>query len=97
MVRVNFTLSLVHALSLAGLYDPSLHRDMNRYGCSRTVTEEAAKKNECASVKPLVLTPGQKHDVVYTYDVTFVPSDTVWATRWDTYLAQNDPKIHYFK
>jgi hypothetical protein len=24
------------------------------------------------------------------------PSDTVWATRWDTYLNVSDPSIHWF-
>lgn len=34
--------------------------------------------------------------VVFTYDVTFVPSDIKWASRWDTYLLMNDDQIHWF-
>ncbi|ORY95586.1 hypothetical protein BCR43DRAFT_515700 [Syncephalastrum racemosum] len=34
--------------------------------------------------------------VVYTYSVNWVPSSTVWATRWDNYLHILDPSIHWF-
>ncbi|KAI9318521.1 hypothetical protein BX666DRAFT_2152905 [Dichotomocladium elegans] len=37
-----------------------------------------------------------KQKVVYAYDVTWVPSDTAWATRWDMYLHILDPSIHWF-
>jgi transmembrane 9 superfamily protein 2/4 len=34
--------------------------------------------------------------VTWTYSVTWVPSPTAWATRWDKYLHVYDPKIHWF-
>ncbi|WOL09070.1 transmembrane 9 superfamily member 7-like [Canna indica] len=34
--------------------------------------------------------------VVFSYDVTFQPSDIKWASRWDTYLLMNDDQIHWF-
>ncbi|KAH7681959.1 transmembrane 9 superfamily member 2/4 protein [Dioscorea alata] len=35
-------------------------------------------------------------DVVFTYDVSFEPSQIKWASRWDTYLLMNDDQIHWF-
>ncbi|XAR53440.1 hypothetical protein NMG60_11021992 [Bertholletia excelsa] len=35
-------------------------------------------------------------EVVFTYDVSFEPSDVKWASRWDTYLLMNDNQIHWF-
>ncbi|KAG1138798.1 hypothetical protein G6F37_003227 [Rhizopus arrhizus] len=37
-----------------------------------------------------------KSKVIYTYSVTWTPSDTAWATRWDGYLHVLDPSIHWF-
>ncbi|OAY85497.1 transmembrane 9 superfamily member 7-like [Ananas comosus] len=34
--------------------------------------------------------------IVFTYDVTFQPSEIKWASRWDTYLLMNDDQIHWF-
>ncbi|KAJ0959704.1 hypothetical protein J5N97_000631 [Dioscorea zingiberensis] len=34
--------------------------------------------------------------VVFSYDVTFQPSEIKWASRWDTYLLMNDDQIHWF-
>uniref|UniRef100_A0A6V7QQ63 Transmembrane 9 superfamily member n=1 Tax=Ananas comosus var. bracteatus TaxID=296719 RepID=A0A6V7QQ63_ANACO len=34
--------------------------------------------------------------IVFTYDVSFQPSDIKWASRWDTYLLMNDEQIHWF-
>ncbi|XP_020251267.1 transmembrane 9 superfamily member 7-like [Asparagus officinalis] len=34
--------------------------------------------------------------VVFTYDVTFLPSEIKWASRWDVYLLMNDDQIHWF-
>ncbi|KAJ0964555.1 hypothetical protein J5N97_025693 [Dioscorea zingiberensis] len=33
--------------------------------------------------------------VVFSYDVTFQPSEIKWASRWDTYLLMNDDQIHW--
>ncbi|OAY82319.1 Transmembrane 9 superfamily member 7 [Ananas comosus] len=34
--------------------------------------------------------------IVFSYDVTFQPSEIKWASRWDTYLLMNDDQIHWF-
>jgi len=34
--------------------------------------------------------------VIFTYDVSFLPSDIRWASRWDTYLQMTDDSIHWF-
>jgi len=31
-----------------------------------------------------------------TYEVEWTPSETRWASRWDTYLAMTDVQIHWF-
>ncbi|CCC68581.1 hypothetical protein NCAS_0B04970 [Naumovozyma castellii] len=45
---------------------------------------------------PLVLSEDADNDVYFTYSVKFVPSETVWATRWDKYLHTYDPTIQWF-
>ncbi|WCJ42679.1 Transmembrane 9 superfamily member 9 [Euphorbia peplus] len=35
-------------------------------------------------------------EVVFSYDVSFKPSEIKWASRWDTYLLMNDNQIHWF-
>jgi len=34
--------------------------------------------------------------IVYSYDVTWTPSDIKWASRWDTYLKFHEGQIHWF-
>ncbi|UJR33442.1 hypothetical protein I4U23_020887 [Adineta vaga] len=34
--------------------------------------------------------------VTMTYEVEWTPSETRWASRWDTYLAMSDVQIHWF-
>ncbi|CEG64338.1 hypothetical protein RMATCC62417_01327 [Rhizopus microsporus] len=46
------------------------------------------------SDSPMTLHAGDQ--VVYTYSVTWKPSDNPWATRWDNYLRIQDPSIHWF-
>lgn len=45
---------------------------------------------------PMVLSEAGPTTVTFTYGVYWVPSTTVWATRWDKYLHVFDPKIHWF-
>lgn len=45
---------------------------------------------------PVTLLPHEDTDVRFTYDVKWVPSETLWATRWDKYLHVYDPKIQWF-
>jgi transmembrane 9 superfamily protein 2/4 len=46
--------------------------------------------------EPLILDEAGDTEVQFTYSVSWVPSKTVWATRWDKYLHVFDPKIHWF-
>merc|ERR1719424_1642722 len=34
--------------------------------------------------------------VIYTYDVSWTPSEVRWALRWDTYLKMHEGQIHWF-
>ncbi|TFL04414.1 hypothetical protein BDV98DRAFT_562209 [Pterulicium gracile] len=45
---------------------------------------------------PILLKEDKTNTVKYTYRVTWLESDTPWATRWDNYLHIFDPKIHWF-
>lgn len=52
---------------------------------------------KCDSQERVVLdTHEDNTEVTYTYSVSWVPSSTPWATRWDKYLHVYDPKIHWF-
>ncbi|KAK9802909.1 hypothetical protein WJX73_005351 [Symbiochloris irregularis] len=35
-------------------------------------------------------------EIIFTYDVSFKPSEVRWASRWDTYLLMMDDQIHWF-
>jgi len=50
----------------------------------------------CGGSKAMVLSENQNNKVVFTYGVYWRPSATPFATRWDKYLHQYDPKIHWF-
>ncbi|KAK9811371.1 hypothetical protein WJX72_002736 [[Myrmecia] bisecta] len=38
----------------------------------------------------------ENQEVIFTYDVSFKPSEIRWASRWDTYLLMTDDQIHWF-
>ena len=44
---------------------------------------------------PLILSEAIETSVTWTYGVTWIPSSTAFATRWDKYLHVFDPKIHW--
>lgn len=57
----------------------------------------------CNEMNPAQNDPGnfqsveEADEVIYTYDVKWVPSATTWSHRWDIYLKGNpDDEIHYF-
>jgi transmembrane 9 superfamily member 2/4 len=57
----------------------------------------------CNEMNPAQNDPGnfqsveEMDEVIYTYDVKWVPSEITWAHRWDVYLKGNpDDEIHYF-
>jgi transmembrane 9 superfamily protein 2/4 len=57
---------------------------------------ELSQAPVCGDLKPVVLSENQQNKVVFTYGVYWRPSATPFATRWDKYLHQYDPKIHWF-
>ncbi|KAG2193602.1 hypothetical protein INT47_012980 [Mucor saturninus] len=58
---------------------------------------DTTSENMCADkAEPFHLKEDGKSTVVYTYSVNWIPSETVWATRWDGYLYVLDPSIHWF-
>lgn len=50
----------------------------------------------CDAKQPMKLTLTEDNHVVFTYSVSWVESNTVWATRWDKYLHVYDPSIQWF-
>lgn len=58
--------------------------------------QEGASDCNAEGVPELVLDETRENTVRYTYKVTWVESDTPWATRWDNYLHIFDPRIHWF-
>jgi transmembrane 9 superfamily protein 2/4 len=57
-----------------------------------------AVHNEPSSYLPLRVGPtGEGLDVLYSYEVEWIPSELIWADRWDVYLIGSpDDDIHYF-
>lgn len=51
---------------------------------------------DAKTYNPVTLDTKKRNSVVFTYDVTWTPSETLWATRWDKYLHVYDPKIQWF-
>lgn len=60
--------------------------------------QKNSKSQACQlkDAKPVDLSQDKSTDVSFSYSVVFVPSKTVWATRWDKYLHVYDPKIQWF-
>ncbi|OBA19053.1 endosomal P24A protein precursor [Metschnikowia bicuspidata var. bicuspidata NRRL YB-4993] len=48
-----------------------------------------------ADLPPVTLSNVKDSNVLFTYSVKFVESETAWATRWDKYLHVYDPKIQW--
>lgn len=64
-----------------------------------TVEPSSLAGDGCAvqePAQPVRLSTDADTHVTFTYDVNFIQSDTVWATRWDKYLHVYDPKIQWF-
>lgn len=51
---------------------------------------------DAESYAPVTLSAKDDSQIIFTYDVTWVESETLWATRWDKYLHVYDPKIQWF-
>ncbi|EGS21880.1 uncharacterized protein CTHT_0037530 [Thermochaetoides thermophila DSM 1495] len=76
----------------------------NQYRVVGVIVQPESKKytgpvdsNTCLTgYEPVVLNEAGDTKVQFTYSVYWIPSSTVWATRWDKYLHVFDPKIHWF-
>ncbi|KAI8364031.1 hypothetical protein EDC96DRAFT_608750 [Choanephora cucurbitarum] len=85
-------------------YDIKIHYHTTSRGLSRVVgvsvdpySRDTPSSHRCSDgLDKLHLSEDGKGHVVYTYSVQWIPSDTVWATRWDGYLHVLDPSIHWF-
>ncbi|XP_065890700.1 transmembrane 9 superfamily member 4-like [Dysidea avara] len=47
-------------------------------------------------VEVLQLVPDSENEVIFSYSVSWEPSNVAWASRWDTYLHMSDVEIHWF-
>eukprot|EP00250_Pteridium_aquilinum_P010150 c19180_g1_i1 orf=176-2110(+) len=59
-----------------------------------TTCNQNSKVYVTNSMPPQAVEEGQ--EIIFTYDVTFMESDTKWASRWDVYLNMSDDQIHWF-
>lgn len=51
---------------------------------------------DCSDEAATALSDNGPTEVVFTYSVYWIPSTTVWATRWDKYLHVDEPRIHWY-
>jgi len=51
---------------------------------------------DCASGKMLDIHKDQSATVTWTYSVEWQDSEILWINRWDRYLLNTDPQIHWF-
>ncbi|KAI8879114.1 hypothetical protein K501DRAFT_227258 [Backusella circina FSU 941] len=79
-------------------YDIMVYYHQVKSGAARVVGAMVKPRSqmECGGKVPFRLEEDGKDRVSYTYSVKWMPSDTVWATRWDVFLHVSDPSIHWF-
>ncbi|KAL9981382.1 hypothetical protein ACROYT_G010080 [Oculina patagonica] len=85
-------------------YDNATFRVVGFEVQTRSIARDAVSAepegNKCSftSEKPSgqTIIPDKENTVAMTYSVKWEPSDVVWASRWDTYLAMSDVQIHWF-
>lgn len=85
-------------------YDINIEYHETRTGKFRVVgvvvnpssRNNAVGSETCDATEPVTLKSDGDTPVAFTYSVTWIPSETVWATRWDKYLHVYDPSIHWF-
>ncbi|KAG0643888.1 hypothetical protein HOY80DRAFT_944091 [Tuber brumale] len=63
---------------------------------SRSSRVDGEGNANCDDETAVLLNENGQTDVVFTYSVFWIPSPTVWATRWDKYLRVVEPRIHWF-
>lgn len=62
-------------------------RDLTFNGLQCNINKEA---------RPQLVNPDGITKLYFTYEVEWEKSPVSWASRWDTYLAMTDAKIHWF-
>ncbi|KAJ1495525.1 hypothetical protein T484DRAFT_1651283 [Baffinella frigidus] len=87
------------------------HTYVNQVDFSQCPNQQAGEHGNCnlqtcskqhqvgVREQPMIIDPRQKGktEVIWTYDVTFQPSNIRWSTRWDTYLqSADDAEVHWF-
>ena len=81
-------------------YHPTMDDDSYRVvGVTVAPASRRDNANENCGVEsdtPLILNENGETTVTWTYGIYWIPSNTAWATRWDTYLHVFDPKIHWY-
>ncbi|CAF1017616.1 unnamed protein product [Adineta ricciae] len=63
---------------------------------SRIKSEDELSCTIESGLDTMKINAGEETKVTTTYEVEWIPSDTRWASRWDTYLAMSDVQIHWF-
>jgi len=48
------------------------------------------------SMEPLKIDGKGDLEIIFTYDVVWVETETRWASRWDMYLLVSDDQVHWF-
>lgn len=59
-------------------------------------TLQSGSQADCFNEQSVKLSESLTNRVFFTYSVSWLESDTPWASRWDMYLHVNNPKIHFF-
>lgn len=80
----------VKPFSVQHKYDGSWNNDKpSLTTCNPGSMKAVSDKDDPQEVK-------EGKEVIFTYDVNYEPSQTRWASRWDTYLLMTDDQIHWF-
>lgn len=95
---------LAHPYNSFSMFVEYHHRDDGKYRVvgvtvvpeSLHYESETSPKCDSPELDPVNFKTEGSTRITYTYSVFWVPSDTVWATRWDKYLHVYDPKIQWF-
>lgn len=59
-------------------------------------TESKSCEEKVKNDQGMILNQNSENQVIYTYDVYWLPSNVPWGSRWDHYLYSSDDKIHWF-
>ena len=74
------------------------------HACTRRWAGEETALSTCKPLTPVshkmapqkLESADKDTEIVWTYDISWVESDTRWASRWDMYLLVTDDQVHWF-